>query len=283
MLNNTLRTVVPALGLALVCVSSIATAQSGQSSSAPAPGYVHDLGRSRFKIGQDAKVELDSPQFRRWRGSLGAWATDPTNNWSMGLLDASAPTGPYILDESVHSARVKQYFIDAGLPADQVRDVRATFEGFSGGLTDGAAASSPIRLHSINSILTRSVKGVPVIESVAWAKMTTAGDVDMECVFWPAIDPGVVDRAAAFQRAMADKDAHAAYLAKLPGKVYRDGGVVIHHTDPSIHAAPGAFVSYDVTLSAEGHTAMRHFDESGVEFRLPQEMQAAVSAPAGQQ
>jgi hypothetical protein len=282
MLTNTLRTAIPALGIALVGVSSIATPQSGQSPSAPVPGYIHDLSRSRFKIGQQATVELDSPQFRRWRGSLGAWATDPTNNWSMGLLDATAPTGPYILDEAVHGARVKQYFIDSGLPADQVRDVRATFEGVSGGLADGAAASAPVRLHSINSILTRSVKGVPVIESVAWAKMTTAGEVDMESVFWPAIDSGVADRAAAFQRAMADKDAHAAYLAKLPGTVYRDGGVVIHHTDPSIHATPTAFVSYDVTLSAGGHAAMRHFDESGVEFRLPQEM-PVPAAPAGQQ
>ncbi len=257
MSQNTMRMVVRILGVTAACVCSVAAPQSGTSqSSAPARGYVHDLSRSRFKIGQNISLELDSPQLRRWRGSLGAWAIDPTNNWSMGLLDAAAPTGPYILDEAAHGARVKAYFIDAGLPADQIRDVRATFHGFGGGAVSGTSVA---------------VNGVPVIESVAWAKMTTSGDVDMECVFWPPIDAAVVERAVAFQRAMAHPAARAAYLAKLPGQVYRDGGVVIHHTDASIHAAPTAYVSYDVTLAPQGHAAMRHFDESGTEFRLPQE------------
>jgi hypothetical protein len=54
------------------------------------PGYVHDLSRSRFKIGQNKAVELDTIQPRRWRGSLGAWAIDPTNNWSS---DTQSPSG----------------------------------------------------------------------------------------------------------------------------------------------------------------------------------------------
>jgi hypothetical protein len=37
---------------------------------------------------------------------------------------------------------------------------------------------------------------------------------------------------------MADPAVHAAYLAKLPAPVYEDGGVVIHHTSPSVHAPP---------------------------------------------
>jgi hypothetical protein len=70
---------------------------------------------------------------------------------------------------------------------------------------------------------------------------------------------------------MTDPQAHAAFLAKLSGTVYRDGGVVIHQTDPSVHAAPATYVSYDVTLSSAGYAPMRHFDENGQEFQLPQE------------
>jgi hypothetical protein len=240
-------------------------------------GYVHDISRSRFKIGQNTAVEVDTPMLRRWRGSLGAWAIDPTNNWTMGLLDATTDTGPYVLDEALHGELVKRYFIAAGLPADQIQGIRATYEVAGGGrVQDG---STPIQLLSITSILTRAIKGIPVVESVAWAKMTIAGDVDMESVFWPPVDPNVVERATALAQQMAEPTAHAAFLASLPGHVYKDGGVVIHHTDPSVHATPTAYVSYDVTLAPGGHAAMRHFDENGVEFQLPQE-RLATPLPA---
>jgi len=235
-----------------------------------AAGYVHDLTRSQFKIGPNPTIEIDEPTLRRWRGSSGAWAIDPTNGRSMGILDAGAPHGPYILDEAVQGERVKAYFIKAGLPADQIQDVRATYEVRGGGPTRNAV-STPLQLHSINSILIRTVSGIRVAESVAWAKMTMSGDVDMEYVFWPSIDQETINRAISFKRRLSDNVGHGNYLASLPGAVYRDVGVVIHHTDPSVHAAPTSYVSYDVTTSPEGYAAMRHFDENGNEFRLPQE------------
>jgi hypothetical protein len=198
----------------------------------------------------------------------------------MGILDAGAPTGPYILDEAIQGERVKEYFIKAGIPADQIRDVRATYEVVGGGPMNEVPQSTGLQLRNINSILTRSVKGIPVVESVAWAKMTTSGDVDMECVFWPPIEMKIVDRAVAFAQQMADPAAHAAYLSRLSGPVYKEGGIVIHHTDPSVHAAPTAYVSYDVTLTQEGPAAMRHFDENGREFRLPQEQSVPPQLPA---
>ncbi len=266
------------LGAIAFCASC--NSQHVEPVQLPAPpgavaGYIHDISRSQFKIGQNRRIEVDRPTLRRWRGSNGAWAVDPTNGWSMGILDASAPTGPYILDEADEGQRVKAYFVKAGIPADQVRDVRATFEIEGGGPLNDPKLQANVKLHSINSILRRSLQGVPVIESVAWAKMTTSGDVDMECVFWPAIDGNVVSRAVTFARQMSDRTAHDAYLAKLPGQVFQDGGVVIHHTDSSIHSVPTGYVSYDVTLSPEGYASMRHFDENGKEFRLPQEQVTA--------
>jgi hypothetical protein len=215
----------------------------------------------------------------------------------MGILDADAPIGPYILDEMLHGQLVKKYFIEAGIPAEQIRDVSATYEVIGGGPMGTKPITTPVKLHSINSILTRILNGIPVVESLAWAKMTTSGQVDSECVFWPDIDTSVVEHAVAFAKQIADPDAHAAYLAKLPGRVVQDIGVVIHHSDPSVHASPIAQVSYDVRLetqeqlsvpstadkmgsSLRKHTSTRHFDERGNEFRLPHELAAADMAPS---
>jgi hypothetical protein len=197
----------------------------------------------------------------------------------MGVLDASAPTGPYILDEAVQAERVKAYFIKAGLPVDQIRDVRATYEVLGAGGRTDESVPLPLKLHSIASIVTRSVSGIPVIESVAWAKMTTSGDVDMEYVFWPPIDMKTVNHAVSFARRMADPQTREKYLAGLPGQVYKDVGVVIHHTDPSVHALPIAYVAYDVTLSPADYAAVRHFDEDAREFKLQQELPVQPSGP----
>jgi hypothetical protein len=244
-------------------------AETTEAESSAYPGFVHDVSRSRFKFGSIPVLEVDTPNFRRWRGPLGAWALDRTNNLSMGILDADTRTGPYDLNEVTHGQDVRDYFVAAGLPEDQIHDVRATYQVAGGGRV---GQPSSVTLQSINSILTRSLEGIPVAESVAWAKMNAAGEVEMEYVFWPPIDKEIVARAVNFARKMADPVERATFLAKLPGTVYRDGGVVIHHTDPSVHAAPTAYVAYDVTLSPEGHVTMRHFDDTAQEFRMLHEL-----------
>jgi hypothetical protein len=252
-------------------------AETKAAKSGEYPGFVHDVSRSRLKFGSTPVMEVDTPKIRRWRGDLGAWAIDPTNGLSMGIVNADAPTGPYELHEVSHNLQVRAYFVAAGLPEDQIHDVRATYQVVGGG---PIGEPSSVTLQSINSILTRSLEGVPVIESVAWAKMNRAEEVEMEYVFWPPIDKEVAARAVKFARKMDNPAERAAFLAKLPGTVYKDGGVVIHHTDPSVHAAPAAYVAYDVTLSPEGHAPMRHFDDSGQEFRMPHELPHPDDMPA---
>jgi hypothetical protein len=236
------------------------------------PGYVHSLNRSRFRIGQGTFLEVNATTQQGWRGSLGAFAVDPTNGTAMGVLNADAPAEPYILDDTEQGAKVKAYFVGAGLPSDQIAAVVATYNGVSSGPVSAPLSSTPIRLQSINSVLQRGVNGIEIVESVAWAKMTTSGDVDAEYLFWPPINMTVVKGATALAATLADPVAHAAFLAKLPGVVYKDGGVVIHHSGPSVHSVPQAYMSYDVTLDPSTTAGMRHFDASGVEFRLPQEL-----------
>jgi len=189
----------------------------------------------------------------------------------MAVLDNTSPTGPYILDPTTQASMVQAYFVGAGLPADQVAGVGAYYQVGGGGPMTAAPVSKPIQVTSINSTLSRAINGVRVVESFAWAKMTTSGDVDMESVFWPPIDSAVVDAAVSFKAQMVDPVAHAAFLQSLGGVAYHDGGVVIHHTNAAIHSAPTAYVSYDVVTSPGSSAAARHFDQSGKDFLLPQE------------
>ncbi len=236
-------------------------------------GYVLDVGHSKVRIGANPALEISAPQIQRWRGDLGAFATDPTNGWSMGMINARTSQGPYVLDAKTQATMVTAYFAAAGLPQDQVGAVETMFEATAGGPMVGAKGHRGMSLHSLNTILRRKVRGVRVADSMAWAKMTVTGETDTEEVFWPPLSLDVVNAAAAFLAQMANPSAHAAYLAKLPGAVYQDVGVVIHHTGPATHSAALAFVSYDASLSPAAEVPVRHFDVNGVEFRLPDEGQ----------
>lgn len=274
------------LFLALGCSTTASEPESGQlpaptvhvqaaTSASVVPGYVHRLAVSRFKIGQAVGLEVDTATLQRWRGSYGAFALDPTNGWTMAVLNADSPTGPYILDDAVQGAQVKAYFVGAGLPQDQVGAVKATYEVGGGGLMTPPNTSQAPVLHAINTFLSRSINGIEIMESYAVARMTTTGDVDWESVFWPAIDTAVVNSAVAFAASLTGSDAHAQYLAKLPGPVIHDKGVVIHHTTSGHHGQVSAFVSYDAKVDTESSSGDRHFDVNGVEFQLPQEQPTA--------
>ncbi len=252
--------------------ATVASRGSGSS----VPGYAHALSKSKFRIGQNVTLELSNSKIQRSRGGLGAFAVDPGNGSAMGVLDATTATGPYILDEATHNAAVKAYFISAGIPADQVAGVHATFISTGSATVSSAPSDAPIVLESINSILTRAISGIPVIESTAWAKMRAQGDVDMEMVFWPPIDARVVDQALAFAAQLKDATAKATFQKKLPRAVLKEIGVVIHHTDTNIHTTPTAYVAYDAVIDPETTAGVRHFDVNGSPLVLPQERPSAL-------
>ena len=110
--------------------------------------------------------------------------------------------------------------------------------------------------------------------------MTTGGDVDMECVFWPPLSMSIVQTAVAWAKTMTDGPTHSSFLSQVSSdaSVQRDVGVVIHHTDMFVHSPATAFVSYDVVIGTEPGARTRHFDQNGQEFQLPQE-QSPASAP----
>jgi hypothetical protein len=278
------------MALAVACSSSRApelahevsqAATAADAAASVLPGYSHTLATSRFKIGTNPTLELNTPQMQRWRGSLGAFAIDPGNGSACGLLDAKSPKGPYEVDETTHGNNVKSYFVAAGVPADQIGEIQATYQSavMGGSMID--AGPTPFVLESISSILRRRISGVLVAESEAWAKITTSGDVDMECVFWPPLDRSVIDTAVAWAKTMTDGPTHSSFLSRISSDaaaVKRDDGVVIHHTDMFVHSPAKAFVSYDVVLGTDPGSPTRHFDQNGQEFQLPHQ-QSPAPAP----
>jgi hypothetical protein len=107
------------------------------------------------------------------------------------------------------------------------------------------------------------------MDSFAWARMTTSGDVDAESVFWPPIDAAIVREATAFRTLVSDASAHKAFVAGLPEGVEQDIGVVIHHSNAAAGQPPVALASYDVKFAGRSDSAIRHFDRGGVELTLP--------------
>lgn len=244
------------------------------------PGYQHTLAQSRFRIGTPVAVDENDAHIERWRGPFGAFAVDPSNFAAMGIPDADAPVGPYGLSESAHNALVLAYFENAGIPANQIAGVHATSTMTGGGSASDPSSSMPTANVSFNTVLSRSINGIPVVDSVAWAKMNTNGDVDMETVFWPDIDATVAAGAAALAAQLADPTRVAHYKSTIGAASTDTGGVAIRHSTYTVHQPVTCYVSYDVVLAGSAlPRTTRHFDVNGVEFRLPQEMVSVPSTP----
>jgi hypothetical protein len=164
---------------------------------------------------------------------------------------------------------VRDYFVSAGLPVDQVGDVLTSYVSGGGGAMGPTTASTNLLIRLISTV-SRKVSGIPVMDSWAAASMRTAGDVDWESVYWPPIDSTTVASAGAFAARMADPASHATFVSRLPNTVRQERGVVIHMTRPG-HSAPVAYVAFDVFLGPFEDSGERHFDVNGNEFKLPEE------------
>ena len=130
---------------------------------------------------------------------------------------------------------VEDYFLAAGLPSAQVDTVLTSYTVSGGGRMGPSDLSSPPQVTALTATVTRAIDGIKVMDSWAAARMTVAGDVDWESVFWPPVDASLIAQATAFARSMQDPAIHAAFIAQLPQKVRQERGVVIHHTRPGQH------------------------------------------------
>ncbi|HVW29479.1 MAG TPA: hypothetical protein VHC69_29135 [Polyangiaceae bacterium] len=281
------------LSLARSAVSDVPPEQvQVEAAAAPAPsatngstalyaGYVHRQEQTSFdpSFVSDIGTLALSPQsklntyfvgrLQRTEGPRGIWAFDQVSGWS-GASPSPAVMNevrPYGATLEEHNAKVKTYFVAAGLPADQIGQVAGTAQVIESGPTDHWDKHTT-RLRAYTTILRRAINGVVIGDSMASASLADSGRAIRESVFWPSVPQSVVTDAKTMMATLA-ADGMASFRAKLPSDVeVSDGGiqVVVRHQSESYAGTPYSRAVVEV-MTKDG--AVRVFDSAASEIHLP--------------
>jgi hypothetical protein len=252
------------------------TATSALTASPPGLEYRHTRARSRFHLGTNV-TDLSEGGFQKSVGSDGVFATDEANGWVLAIPNAGSPaeSGPLTTDSDEHNSRTLQYFADGGLPASEAGTVQANAMMAGGMFATGQRVAD--KLVGFTSVVHRTIAGIEVADSFAWARFNRSGEVVAESVYWPAIPSGVVQSAATLQSAIADPIKRRALVDAVVANnpdvgAAQSGAVVIHHSHATVHAPPVMVATYDIIVGAAGtKPRVRHFDGSGREILLVHE------------
>jgi hypothetical protein len=241
-------------------------------------GYTHKAEVSRFRLG-DFVEERSEFGLHKIVGKEGVFAVDERNGSSLGVPNGDAPAllrPPLTDDADVHNQRVLGYFKGAGLPPDQVSGVHVTasMRGVAHSVDEPpeVAGASGGTLEGFQSVVERSIEGIPVPDSFAWARFNADDEVVWENVHWPPIPRSAINDAHALQAALGS-EAFRDTLAKATG--IADASklkVAIHHSSFAVEGPVAVLASVDVIVGGVGSKPRAaHFDVGGREVRLPKE------------
>lgn len=224
-------------------------AVTGCDVGASLKGAAYDVTRSRFAFGSTPVFD-DSSGLSRWVGVDGVVAIWPTGG-ELGSMNGGAPEASlpdWSDDPMVLGAHVTEYFVSFGVSTCQIGDTSVL--GGSGG-------------RSIS--LVRSVEGIIVAESLAYARFDNQDQSTSEGFYWPTIPADVVTNARDFHARLADPAELALYKAKLPANAQGNGVVNLHHTSSSSTSPFAAAATYDVETTGGqfGRGATVSFDADG--------------------
>jgi hypothetical protein len=241
----------------LGCVACGSSDDSRQAASAlgceqgeALQGGTYDVAKSRFAWGS-VPVQEQDPTFMRWVGVDGVVAIN-ANGAELGILNAGAPEAnlpDFSNDVAASQTHVGDYFASMSVQACQTSS--SDVDAGSGGRVIALA---------------RSIDGIPVAESNAFARFNDANQTTSEGFYWPTIPAETVDAAEALSVRDADPAGLASYQALLPAEAQGTGRVVIHHTSSSSTAAFRSAATYDVQESGGslGAGPTVSFDVQGV-------------------
>ena len=166
--------------------SSIQAAYAQQPQTDAIPGYRHTVAKSRFFAGESlARVKpVEENGFVKYQGINGVLATDEKTGLTLAVQSArqdKASRTPLksvdsvsLLNPEEHNKRVLDYFIQSGLPRDQVALVHANTYLSASGPTSKAISMQP-RVDGYASIVSRKAGEFVVADSIAWARDERAG------------------------------------------------------------------------------------------------------------
>lgn len=240
-------------------------------------GFNQTYSTTKFQTGGGVSNAVSSG-YAKWVGVNGVFGVDSANGSAMGVMNASVAFVPYGGGRPAHEVLVRSYFVGAGIPVDQIGSVHTNV----GASEDGPEGAPEVaKEFSFSSVLTRAVSGISVAESHAWAQLDVAGNVFAESVYWPALDASVVSDGVALSAIIGNSASAATFLGSLPfpTSVSSTGSVVIHHSSQFVRTGFQSVACYDVwNASSLGSGWVRHFDKSGVEVHLPQELRTGTSS-----
>lgn len=252
-----------------------------------AAGYQHGIDHSKFSVGGGQRY-VNEFGLLKVVGAEGVFAVDAANGLAMAIPNAHSSRGQqaawFSQSPDQHNQLVMNYLVGAGIPKEQVGGVLATTSLAANAGGDQVPAPQP-KIGGYQSILDRKIGEIPVIDSVAWARMDDQGTVLAEWVYWPAIPGRAIAEASRMRETLARDADKKTFLAKLPAGL-PPGNVVIRHSSATSTGAFAAMASYDVqerrsppepnaqagqTGSSRAIMIIRHFGADGNELRLPQE------------
>jgi hypothetical protein len=235
-----------------------------------APGYSHTVGVSRFRIGASRR-EMSEAGWYKVVGNEGVFATDPYTGAVRANPNGDAPAAhaaALTSNPDEHNARVLTYFRGAGLPMDQVGGAHVTTIMKVDGPADTVGHQRPTFV-AYTTIVERTIDGIRVPDSFAWARFNARDEVVAEGVYWPAIPAAAIADAHALRDQLTDPARGAAYRTQLavPDASAKGGMVTIRHSGATSRSAFEAFAGYDVHVpygdGATGRGRTVHFDASG--------------------
>lgn len=249
--------------------------------------YEHSLEKSRFDVGAGVHEEVDGP-YERVVGDKGVFLVDTITGAALAVPNASpvskgTPVSkdyPQPLTKSPveHSAVVRGYLLAVGVPAAEVSGTHVTTTMAGGGPVSDGVQPSRSRLLFYTTHLERSLGGIPVEGSYAFAALDSAGHVITEGVYWPAISSSVVHKAQALKQRLAlanEKDAFLADVqAKRPDVGNAVGTVKIVHTSAGYHGEFEAKAVYSVVVRSayRGKAEIVRFDDTGAPVLMADEL-----------
>lgn len=260
--------------------------------------YDHRVESSRFDPGANVRRQVDGP-YERIVGDRGVFLIDRVTGATLAVPSARLdvpkpkPKGTPISDfyprgrtknPDDHNAEVRTYLLSAGVPEAEVSGMHVTTTMAGGGPTNQGVQTSRSRLLWYTTHLERSLGGVPVESSYAFAALDSDGKVITEGVYWPPISENVVRRARGLQQKLATAEGRAAFLENVkrvsPEVGNEDGAVSIVHTSGGYHGEfqANALFSVIVRHPEGGKARIIRFDDTGSPMRMADELPSGVDS-----
>jgi hypothetical protein len=268
--------------------------------------YDHKLERSLFDPGANLH-HVTNGAYDRAVGDKGVFMADRMTGAILAVPNAPGaapkpPADPVAADATVeirdrfprpltekaeeHNAAVKDYFLKAGIPAAEIAGTHVTTTMAGGGaVKDGVQISRSVLLW-YTTHLERSLGGIPIEGSLAFAALDSNRKVISEGVYWPAIPVAVVARAQALRRRLADAKTKAAFLEKVrhlrPEIGEAEGNVVIVHSSAFYHGKFQVEAVYSVLVRVPGggnKPQIVRFNDTGSLVRMAEETAHGTDSP----